>query len=275
MFAQGIANGTNDMRVWWWVQYELSATKIQRAFRSWNYARQFRRNYSRKLKILSGTTSNVPNLEESFRNIVSEDSTFDNKMCFWRAAVELRRAHKVHRTDLIIRALIDSGGDQSRAVVLLGTKDYAFLNKADVPMKLRRMFLPSMDSRTDTVDPCRPLMAESLRNMTRGVNEDGGDTFGGRQNSVNIIRALRGAKGKQIVYEKSREQRRAELFSILNSVVERSFLSKNHFGSKEHKRAQKVLHPPTIASKGWLDRQREEMMTPNLDSLIGRRENFS
>lgn len=273
MYAQGMNTefGGSDLRVHWWVQYEVAARKIQRAFRSWNIARQFRRNYSRKLKMALSSFMYLPTLEDSFRNIVAEACTFENKACLWRAAVELRRAHKIHNTDLIMRSLIDSAGDQSRSVVLLGTKDYSLLNKADIPNKLRKMFLPTLEMRTE-VDPYRKLLATSLRKLPGNETMAGDDTSYSavRQNNVNIIRSLRGIKGKQIVYEKSREQQRAELFSILNSVVERSFFSRNHFGSKDHKKSQKVPQTATVVSRGWLDRQREEMLAPSMDSLIAK-----
>jgi hypothetical protein len=264
--------GAGDLRVHWWVHYELAAKRIQRAFRRWNCACQFRRNYSRKQKILSTTPVYTPSLEESFRSIVSGQCTLEHKLCFWRAAVELRRAHKIHSTDLIIRALIDSAGDQSRAVVLLGTKDYALLNKADVPVKLRRMFLPTVEARKATLDPYRVLLASSVRHLNSGEYEDGEHTaFSAvRQNNINVVRALKNAKGQRIVYERSREQTREELFSILNAVVERSYLSKNHHGSKEFAKTQRTQHPASTTSKSWLNRQYEEMLSPSLDSLIAR-----
>jgi hypothetical protein len=272
MLAPVMSYGTGDMRVHWWVQYELAAKRIQRAFRRWNCACQFRRNYSRKQKILLTTPAYTPTLEESFRGVVSGQCTLENKLCIWRAAVELRRAHKIHSTDLIIRALIDSAGDQSRAVVLLGTKDYALLNKADVPVKLRRMFLPSMESRKAVLDPYRDLLASSVRHLNRSRYDDGENAaFSAvRQNNINVVRALKNANGQRIIYEKSREQMREELFSILNAVVERSYLSKNHHGSKEFAKTQKTQHPATVTSRNWLNRQYEEMLSPNLDSLISR-----
>lgn len=267
-------SGTNDLRVQWWVQYEIAARKIQRAFRCWNSARHFRRSYSRKMKIELASKPVFPTLEDSFRNVIAEDASFDNKMTVWRAAIELRRAHKAHSTDLILRALIDSGGDLSRAIVLMGTKDYALLNKGELPSKLRRIFLPKLETQTISVEnPFQPMLMASLRktmNLNHICDDDNNpmNNISFKQNSVNIIRSLRGLKGKQIVYEQSREEKRAELFLILNTVVERAFMSANHVGSKDFKRAQRIPHILSAKSAARLEKQNMEMMSPTLEYLM-------
>lgn len=219
-------------------------------------------------------THRIPSLEESFRNIISEECSFDDKMAFWRGAIELRRAHKAHNTDLIVRSMIDSTGELSRAIVLMGTKDYTILNKAEIPMKLRRIFLPKIGGNLQHSE-YRDLMMSSLRrtmnNNTLCTSDNQyNDGSNLRQNNVNIIRALRGIKGKQIVYEQDRQQLRAELFSILNTVVERSYFSKNHIGNKDHKKNQKVPGQATARSKDYLARHRELLHSGTLDNLLAK-----
>lgn len=218
-------------------------------------------------------TSTIPTLEDGFRSIISEDGTFEDKMAFWRGAIELRRAHKIHSTDLIVRSLIDSEGELSRAIVLMGTKDYALLNKAELPMKLRRIFMPKVDV-SNAHSEYRNLMISSLRrtlsNTSPTLEGQLNEGNNGRQNNVNVIRALRGIKGKQIVYQQDRAELRAELFSILNSVVERSYFSKNHIGNKDFKKNQKVPGRATARSKGYLERHRELVNSGNFDYLLAK-----
>jgi hypothetical protein len=225
------------------------------------------------LKIEATNTIRIPTIEDSFRNTVAGDSTFAEKMCLWRGAVELRRAHKVHSTDLIIKALIESAGDLSRAVVLLGTKDYAMLNKSGISAKLRKLFLPTMETSSHQQSHKELLMASLRKTLSIDFsgdedNDNIRNSMSFKQNNVNVIRSLRGLKGKQIVYEQSREEKRAELFNILNSVVERAYLSKNHSSSKDHRKNQKAPHNATQKSRMWLEKQNEQMLSQTLDYLI-------
>ena len=282
---------TNDLRIQWWTQYEIAARKIQRCFRCWNTSRYFRRNYSRKLKLEEKVTHTFPSLEESFRNVIYEDSCFADKMCIWRGAIELRRAHKVHNTDLIIRSLIDSKGDLARAIVLLGTKDYAILNKADISLKLRRIFLPKLEtinhhtsdgisnSRSNSNNQYRDLLLSSLR-KTLPIDNNGEiinsktETYF-QHNNVNVIRSLRNMKKneKQIIYEKSREDKRIELLNILNSTIEKAYFSHNHIGYKEYKIKQKQPNTATITtiSKEYLYKQNELLLSSSMEYLTGGR----
>jgi hypothetical protein len=225
------------------------------------------------LKIEATKVGTGPTLEDSFRNTVAGDSIFAEKMCLWRGAVELRRAHKVHSTDLIIRALIDSAGDLSRAVVLLGTKDYALLNNSGISAKLRKLFLPTIEGNSQPQSHKELLMSSIRKTLSFDMNgiDDNDNIRNGmsfKQNNVNVIRSLRGLKGKQIVYEQSREEKRTELFNILNSVVECAYLSKNHNGAKDHRKNQKIPHNATQKSRTWLEKQNEQMLSQTLDYLI-------
>jgi len=259
------------VRTHWWVQYELAARKIQRQFRCWNTARHFRRNYSRKLKIESQHNSTFPGTEDSFRNIISEEYSFEDKMALWRGAIELRRAHKVHNTDLIVRALIESAGEIGRATVLLGTREFAMVHKQEIPAKLRRMFMPKMVTTAKQPSAHHELMMSSLR-KTLNLNEFNGEVLdtGGttRLNNINLIRTLRGTKGKQITYQQDREEQRLELFSILNSTLDRSYFSRNHIGNKDFKKNQKLPSHSTAKSKEWIGRFDEVLFTENLHYLL-------
>ena len=261
----------NDVQIHLWVQYELAARKIQRQFRCWHTARHFRRSYSRKVKVESQYTPAFPAVEEGFRSIISENGSFEDKMVFWRGAIELRRAHKAHNTDQVVRALIESAGDVGRATVLLGTKEFAMVNKGNLPVKLRKMFMPDMvASSRQLPSPHHELMMESLRKTINLNNEMYDTSGGGRLNNVNFIRNLRGTKGKKITYQEDRDERRLELFGILNSVLERSYFSRSHIGNKDYKKCQKLPGNTGIKSKVYLSRHDEFLKSDNLEYLLGK-----
>lgn len=193
-------------------------------------------------------------------------------MALWRGAIELRRAHKVHNTDLIVRALIESAGEIGRATVLLGTKEFAMVHKQEIPAKLRRMFMPKMVTAAKQPSPHHELMMSSLR-KTLNLNElhdemilDTGGTT--RLNNINLIRTLRGTKGKQITYQQDRDEQRLELFNILNSTLDRSYFSRNHIGNKDFKKNQKLSSHSTAKSKECIGMFDDVLCTENLDYLL-------
>jgi hypothetical protein len=272
-----------EVKIHRWAQFEIAAQKIQRIFRSWNCARNFRRNYARKLHLDAQSENFQPSLEEAFRNIIADDSTFEDKMSFWRGVVELRRAHKAHSTDVIIRALIDSKGDLNRSISLLGVKDFVHVHRADLPIKLRNMFLPVLESNPPQSTALTELLMESMRksldlNRLNGqVEDDDANPFitGGVQNRVNVVRALRtinswnsgtSSKGKNIIYQQDPRERKQELFNILNSALKTTYFTKNHFGNKDFKKLQKL--PSAAASessKAIINRHTEQLHYESFD----------
>eukprot|EP01032_Pedospumella_encystans_P035255 gene35255-39877_t len=216
----------------------------------------------------SQRTPTFPAIEEGFRSIISENGSFEDKMAFWRGAIELRRAHKAHNTDQVVRALIESSGDVGRSTVLLGTKEFAMVNKGNLPVKLRKMFMPDIIATSrPLLSPHHELMMESLR-KTINLNEMYDNGGGGRLNNVNFIRSLRGTKGKKITYQEDRDDRRLELFSILNSVLERSYFSRSHIGNKNYKKCQKLPGNTGIRSKVYLSKHDEFLKSDNLEYLL-------
>ena len=192
-------------------------------------------------------------------------------MAFWRGAIEIRRAHKAHNTDLIVRALIESAGEIGRSTVLLGTKEFAMVHKQEIPAKLRRMFMPKIVCTAKPRTAHHELMMSSLR-KTLNVNElndeylDTGGTM--RLNNINLIRTLRGTKGKQITYQRDREEQRVELFNILNSTLDRSYFSCNHIGNKDFKKNQRLSSHSTAKSKEIIAKFDDLLYTENLDYLL-------
>jgi hypothetical protein len=78
----------------------------------------------------------------NFARCLRNKATFDEKLSVWRAIIELRRGHPNMSTHICMKAMLESNGDISRAMVLMGDETYHLKNEGDVPLHLRTMFMP-------------------------------------------------------------------------------------------------------------------------------------
>ena len=161
----------------------------------------------------------------NFNLCLRNKATFDEKMSVWRALIELRRGHPLMSPHICLKAMIESNGDLSRAMVLMGDQTYHLKNEGNVPKHLRQMFMPflreedylpkkpvqtgggSPDQRREFeksfsnvgtsigLDGIRKLRAEQANGMSHGGNgsisaagkEDDDDDDGGGLNVAEII----------------------------------------------------------------------------------------
>lgn len=194
-----------------WMLREVSARIIQRHFRIW-YCWRLTLRHCRRRSYSSNRrgSSSTPSLSDSFQRIVNEHASFEDRMAFWRGAVELRRAHREHSSDLLVKAMIDSKADLSRSIVLLGTKSFIEKNSHDIPLKLRDLFSPRLDPN------------ERVTNGTAIVGTI----------RLNAVKQLKGSK--------QRDDHRSELLSLVDSVAHRACFSKSHHGHRLQKKLQRV-----------------------------------
>jgi len=196
-----------------WILREVSARIIQRHFRIWYCWRLTLRHCRRRSHSSNRRgSSSTPSLSDSFQRIVNEHASFEDRMAFWRGAVELRRAHREHSSDLLVKAMIDSKADLSRSIVLLGTKSFVEKNSHDIPSKLRDLFSPRLDR------------------VGNGLVFDGTAIVGTIR--LNAVKQLKGSK--------QRDDHRSELLSLVDSVAHRACFSKSHHGHRLHKKLQRV-----------------------------------
>jgi hypothetical protein len=87
-----------------------------------------------------GTNGNT-----AFVNFLHGSASEEDKMAVWRQVLDLRRAHTHQVVEMVIKALIETKGDASRANMLLGNKDFAILNPNPLPSRTRTAFLPIAD----------------------------------------------------------------------------------------------------------------------------------
>jgi len=164
----------------------------------------------------------MPSLSDSFQRIVNDQASFEDRMAFWRGAVELRRAHSELNSDLLLKAMIDSGADLSRSIVLLGTKSFIEKNSHDIPLKLRDLFAPRLNPNERVVK--------------------------GRVYDDAIVGAIRLNSVKQLK-DKQRNDRRSELLSLVDSVARRACFSRSHHGHRLHKKLQRVEDDAACSSE--------------------------
>ncbi len=241
----------NEARLKLWMSYELSAIKIQRLYRCWKFSHAFRSNIARKLNMKKYKLNSVPNLSDCFKRIINEESTHEEKMNFWRSIIELRKAHNTHSTDTLIKALVESKGDLSRAITLIGTKEFVAVNTTDLTIKVRKLFLPIPSLRHRDINLTNNSNYHNNRPNHTNLNSSSTNPFSqttnllptSASNNIDLIRSLR---------EKKRQSKKSELHDVLNSVLARAYFSKNHANKsskQDVKKLQKQVNTHTVKAK--------------------------
>lgn len=265
-----------------WVQFQIAASVIQRNYRSWRLRRHVRSSIALRCSepvLIRYHNNNSPSLPESFRNIINGTATFEESMIFWRAAIELRRAHSIHSTDMIIKALLESQGDLARAIILLGSKDFVTKNeKSGIPQKLRNIFLPHISKFAKSAASPEFIYNSSFYNSLKvneqsfpfipntmnstyygGITKDIQISPGGlhqtalsydsgldaRKSGFNAVRSLR---NQQPRIRNQYQQKHSELFDIINAVTSETYFSRHHLGSKNNKKGCKSPSKITSAN---------------------------
>jgi hypothetical protein len=116
-----------------WETYNLAALKIQEAYRRWKMTHLTRRRIKNKIGNKNKTT--VPgNSAKCWANVMENKGTHSEKMAMWRNIVELRRAHRQSSTELCIKALVQTQGELSKAITLLGSSEFGFQSHFGPPL---------------------------------------------------------------------------------------------------------------------------------------------
>lgn len=230
----------NETRLKLWMRYELSAIKIQRLYRCWKFSTQFRNNIKRKILRKENKQVAYPTLLESFRSVANEEAKYEETMSLWRSAIEMRKAHNSHSTDLIIKAMVEAKGDLSRAITLMGTKEFVMTNQNDLNPKLRKIFLPVPSTRHRSVFNTGEEHRNSHNSRIYGSTGSSFTTVNSSAgNNIDLIRSLR---------EKKRQSRKQELFDILEAVLAKSYFSKIHINSQSKKDVKKLQKVPSTTT---------------------------
>ena len=108
------------------------------AFRKWRLL-----EFSR-IKI-SWTMKKPESASRSMQTILAGAGSFSEKIMIWRNVVELRRSFRDVSPEICLKALLNANGDVSRALALLGSKDFSFYaeNKTSLSPELKAALNPS------------------------------------------------------------------------------------------------------------------------------------
>jgi hypothetical protein len=116
-----------------WETYNHAAFKIQEAYRRWRMTQITRRRI--KYKIGNKIKQSFPgNPGKCWANVIENKGTHAEKMAMWRNIVELRRAHRNSSTELCIKALVQTHGELSKAITLLGSSEFGFQSHFGPPL---------------------------------------------------------------------------------------------------------------------------------------------
>ena len=129
----------DDYQLKRWEKLNLCALKIQRIYRSWRILQYTKIRNKNKFKFNNNNNNNNNNLtirgtkrikndlnNNSYLNVINNKGNHSEKMFVWRQIIELRRGYRHSSTELCIKALIQSNGDVSKAMTLLGSSEFSY-----------------------------------------------------------------------------------------------------------------------------------------------------
>lgn len=90
---------------------------------------QFTRKRYKKIskKAIDKSSSN-------WEKVLNNKGTHSEKMIVWRNVIELRRSFREYTTDMCLKALARTNGDLTKAIPLLGSKDFAYQAQYGPPL---------------------------------------------------------------------------------------------------------------------------------------------
>ncbi len=237
-----------------WERFQRAAYVIQHKYRTYRLQDAFRKAIHRRLEsrrkknliILKNqrrddTDSKSKNIIE---NIFSIRASFEDKLAFWRKAVELRRAHNQYPTDVIMKSLIAAKGELNRGLVLIGNVDFALRQLSDLPSKVRKTLLPIEPGFEDDAFGTNTFNHTLLSNSISSTLSQHGNT------QVDVIRALklRQEIQKKEEHERQGRTRRGEYCEggiDVSKVVSKCYFSKHFKGYDILQRKPRYIDPIT------------------------------
>lgn len=214
-----------DYRLRTWIKHELAARKIQRNYRQWRQSIHLKRRIKIGAKqrlrcfedvLSSGESKSTTAASASFQAVLNQTATFDQKCHFWRLVIDLRRSHLNESTDMLIRALIEADGELSRAIVLLGNKEFTMQNTQLLPQHIKAIFLPSVgpfEYKQTSQD--FQFMKNVMASTSRGISMAPGSPEKKGRN-LDMIRSLR---------NKHLQVKKQELMDIFTKTIEKAYFT--------------------------------------------------
>lgn len=192
-----------------WKRYHHAAFIIQKSYHKWKSIISFERVST---VINKNNASDVKKrnkkvtLHSIINNVMYRKASYQELITIWKAAIELRRAHNFHKTDILLKSLANSNCDLARSLVLLGNEEFSLKNDKALTKNIRMEFLPTDQNIK------RP-------SLTHHKNGDAGIT------GIDLVFALRQRQLSNKGYNISNRNMQ------LSTLMYKSYFSKHHYGS--------------------------------------------
>jgi hypothetical protein len=258
-----------------WLTFNFAAIVITRFFRELTYNSQYHVYYNSGINKrnayrnhLSRTTNNLQRTSVSFNTSLSfalrpspphissssgnidyyqsllyQRGTIADKFQLWRNVIELKRVYIHYSNDLLMKALIESNGDVSKATILLENQSFLVTNLHNQAIQLnpsiKELFFPLYDEYEACISQ-QSMIRERRKNASlfpafNGREEESLD--GSRiandlmkdkiNTNLSVVRSLRmkhqQSTEKRTENEKLLRKKKDLLFHLMN-VVERTYL---------------------------------------------------
>jgi hypothetical protein len=190
----------------------------------------------------SASTGNM----DYYQSLLYQRGTIADKFQFWRNVIELKRVYIHYSNDLLMKALIESNGDVSKATLLLENQSFLVTNLHNQAIQLnpsiKELFFPLYDEYEACISQ-QTMLRERKNNASlfhssisphgsdvgTEENQDLNDLMNDKINTnLSVVRSLRMKHQHQSTEKRNENEKllkkKKELLSHLMNVVERSYL---------------------------------------------------
>jgi hypothetical protein len=104
----------------------------------------------------------------NWEKVLNNKGSNSEKMIIWRNVIELRRAFREYSTEMCLKALSKTNGDLTKAIPLLGSKDFAFQAQYGPPIPEEMKDSLNPYSRVYMTEDSIEKMMNNPRSMSSG-----------------------------------------------------------------------------------------------------------
>ncbi|RYH19956.1 hypothetical protein EON65_25095 [archaeon] len=228
-----------------WIKHELAAIKIQRVVRQWLFHYRCKRSFKVKglasigygrhrffHKTSDDLSPHPPSASDCIQALIAQKADWTHQTAFWRIIIDIKRSFPTTTTDLIVKALLEANGEVSRAMILLGTKEFCLQHKKPISENIKSLLLPHLEpAEASFHNPLLDLISSKSKVQTSGSSSGNADLLAhwaeNRRRNVDMVRSLR---------VQHRKKMRQEFVNKISYIIEKAY-----FPSQER---------PSSATKG-------------------------
>lgn len=80
------------------------------------------------------TKNKIDKSTGNWEKVLNDKGSPSEKMVIWRNVIELRRAYREYSTEVCLKALVKTNGDLTKAIPLLGSRDFGYQAQYGAPL---------------------------------------------------------------------------------------------------------------------------------------------